>query len=76
MVAEDAAGNKSEEVKIIAGKDTIPPASFVEVNKEGSVVHGKTEANAKVQIKDADGKVIGSGTADAQGEFQITPHPL
>ncbi len=29
----------------------------------------KTEANAKVQIKDADGKVIGSGTADAQGEF-------
>ncbi|MFL9530470.1 Ig-like repeat protein Blp2 [Acinetobacter baumannii] len=73
VVAEDAAGNKSEEVKIIAGKDTIPPASpFVEVNKEGSVIHGKTEANAKVQIKDADGKVIGSGTADAQGEFQIT----
>ncbi|MCT9515528.1 Ig-like repeat protein Blp2 [Acinetobacter baumannii] len=73
VVAEDAAGNKSEEVKIIAGKDTIPPASpFVEVNKEGSVIHGKTEANAKVQIKDADGKVIGSGTANAQGEFQIT----
>ncbi|MDC4546775.1 Ig-like repeat protein Blp2 [Acinetobacter baumannii] len=73
VVAEDAAGNKSDEVKIIAGKDTIPPASpFVEVNKEGSVIHGKTEANAKVQIKDADGKVIGSGTADAQGEFQIT----
>ncbi|WP_139846471.1 Ig-like repeat protein Blp2 [Acinetobacter baumannii] len=76
VVAEDAAGNKSEEVKIIAGKDTIPPASpFVEVNKEGSVIHGKTEANAKVQIKDADGKVIGSGTADAQGEFQITLSP-
>ncbi|MDH2505452.1 Ig-like repeat protein Blp2 [Acinetobacter baumannii] len=73
VVAEDAAGNKSEEVKIIAGKDTIPPASpFVEVNKEGSVIHGKTEPNAKVQIKDADGKVIGTGTANAQGEFQIT----
>ncbi|MFE1967151.1 hypothetical protein ACFMJF_19095, partial [Acinetobacter baumannii] len=26
---------------------------IVEVNKEGSVIHGKTEANAKVQIKDA-----------------------
>ncbi|QNX34720.1 Ig-like repeat protein Blp2 [Acinetobacter seifertii] len=73
VVAEDAAGNKSEEVKIIAGKDTVPPASpFVEVNKEGSVIHGKTEANAKVQIKDVDGKVIGTGMADAQGEFQIT----
>lgn len=76
VVAEDAAGNKSEEVKIIAGKDTVPPASpFVEVNKEGSVVHGKTEANAKVQIKDADGNVIGSGMADAQGDFQITLSP-
>ncbi|MFZ5396082.1 Ig-like repeat protein Blp2 [Acinetobacter seifertii] len=76
VVAEDAAGNKSEEVKIIAGKDTVPPASpFVEVNKEGSVIHGKTEANAKVQIKDADGKVIGTGIADAQGEFQITLSP-
>ncbi|WP_284118799.1 Ig-like repeat protein Blp2 [Acinetobacter seifertii] len=76
VVAEDAAGNKSEEVKIIAGKDTVPPASpFVEVNKEGSVIHGKTEANAKVQIKDADGKVIGTGMADALGEFQITLSP-
>ncbi|MBJ9720731.1 BapA prefix-like domain-containing protein [Acinetobacter calcoaceticus] len=76
VVAEDAAGNKSEEVKIIAGKDTIPPAPpFVEVSKDGSVIHGKTEANAKVQIKDADGKVIGSGTADAQGDFQITLSP-
>ncbi len=76
VIAEDAAGNKSEEVKIIAGKDTVPPASpFVEVNKEGSVIHGKTEANAKVQIKDADGNVIGTGMADAQGEFQITLSP-
>jgi len=76
VVAEDAAGNKSEEVKIIAGKDTVPPASpFVEVNKEGSVIHGKTEANAKVQIKDVDGKVIGTGMADAQGDFQIMLSP-
>ena len=76
VIAEDAAGNKSEEVKIIAGKDTVPPASpFVEVNKEGSVIHGKTEANAKVQIKDADGNVIGSGMADVQGDFQITLSP-
>nr|WP_312323664.1 Ig-like repeat protein Blp2 [Acinetobacter oleivorans] len=73
VIAQDAAGNKSEATPIFAGKDTIPPAApLIEVNKEGTVVEGKTEANAKVQIKDADGKVIGTGTANAQGEFQIT----
>lgn len=73
VVVVDEAGNKSEATLIFAGKDTIPPAApLVEVNKEGTVVEGKTEANAKVQIKDTDGKVIGTGTANAQGEFQIT----
>lgn len=73
VIAQDAAGNKSEATPIFAGKDTIPPETpLVEVNKEGTVIDGKAEANAKVQIKDADGKVIGTGTANAQGEFQIT----
>ncbi|MFA2916221.1 Ig-like repeat protein Blp2 [Acinetobacter pittii] len=76
VVAEDAAGNKSEPTKIIAGKDTFAPdVPLVEVNKEGTTVEGQTEPNAKVQIKDADGKVIGTGTANAQGEFQITLSP-
>ncbi|MFV5474900.1 Ig-like repeat protein Blp2 [Acinetobacter baumannii] len=73
VVAVDKAGNESEPTKIIAGKDTFAPdIPLVEVNKEGTMVEGKTEANAKVQIKDADGKVIGTGTANAEGEFQIT----
>lgn len=73
VIAEDAAGNKSEPTKIIVGKDTFAPdVPLVEVNKEGTTVEGQTEPNAKVQIKDADGKVIGTGTANAQGEFQIT----
>ncbi|MBP2604077.1 Ig-like repeat protein Blp2 [Acinetobacter calcoaceticus] len=73
VVVVDTAGNESEATLIFAGKDTIPPkAPLVEVNKEGTVIEGKTEANAKVQIKDADGKVIGTGTANAEGEFQIT----
>lgn len=73
VIAQDAAGNKSEATPIFAGKDTIPPETpLVEVNKEGTVIEGKAEANAKVQIKDADGKVIGTGMANAQGEFQIT----
>ncbi|MBJ8432473.1 Ig-like repeat protein Blp2 [Acinetobacter pittii] len=76
VVAEDAVGNKSEPSKIVAGKDTFAPdVPLVEVNKEGTTVEGQTEPNAKVQIKDADGKVIGTGTANAQGEFQITLSP-
>ncbi|MEB7639756.1 Ig-like repeat protein Blp2 [Acinetobacter pittii] len=76
VIAEDAGGNKSEPTKIIAGKDTFAPdVPLVEVNKEGTTVEGQTEPNAKVQIKDADGKVIGTGTANAQGEFQITLSP-
>ncbi|MCU4707259.1 Ig-like repeat protein Blp2 [Acinetobacter pittii] len=76
VIAEDAAGNKSEPTKIIAGKDTFAPdVPLVEINKEGTTVEGQTEPNAKVQIKDAHGKVIGTGTANAQGEFQITLSP-
>lgn len=76
VIAEDAAGNKSEASKVIAGKDTTPPEQpLVEVNKEGSVIQGKAEANAKVVIKDADGKVIGSGTVDAQGKFEVNISP-
>ncbi|MDV7424515.1 Ig-like repeat protein Blp2 [Acinetobacter baumannii] len=73
VVAVDKAGNESEPTKIIAGKDTFAPDTpLVEVNKEGTVVEGIAEANTKVQIKDANGKVIGTGTANAEGEFQIT----
>lgn len=76
VIAIDVAKNESEATLILAGKDTIPPkAPLLEVNKEGTVVEGKAEANTKVQIKDTDGKVIGSGTANAQGEFQITLSP-
>ncbi|MCH7297318.1 Ig-like repeat protein Blp2 [Acinetobacter higginsii] len=76
VVAEDAAGNKSTPSKVIAGKDTLPPDQpFVDVNKEGSSIQGRAEANSKVQIKDADGKIIGSGVTDAQGKFQITLSP-
>jgi hypothetical protein len=76
VVVVDTAGNESKPTKIIAGKDTFAPDKpLVEVNKEGTVVEGKAEANAKIQIKDADGKVIGTATANAQGEFQITLSP-
>ncbi|ENU25210.1 hypothetical protein F993_00194 [Acinetobacter proteolyticus] len=76
VVAEDAAENKSTPSKVIAGKDTLAPDQpFVDVNKEGSSIQGRAEANSKVQIKDVDGKIIGSGVTDAQGKFQITLSP-
>ncbi|QXA08165.1 BapA prefix-like domain-containing protein [Acinetobacter pittii] len=76
VVAVDTAGNESEATLIFAGKDTIPPkAPLLEVNKQGTVIEGTAEANTKVYVKDADGKVIGAGTANAQGEFQITLSP-
>ena len=76
VVAEDAAGNKSTSSKVFAGKDTVAPDQpTVEVNKEGTSIVGRAEANSKVVIKDADGKVIGSGTTDAQGKFEISLSP-
>ncbi|WP_427838096.1 Ig-like repeat protein Blp2 [Acinetobacter baumannii] len=73
VVAIDLAGNESKPTLIFAGKDTIPPkAPLLEVNKEGTVIEGTAEANTKVYVKDADGNVIGTGAANAQGEFQIT----
>lgn len=76
VVAEDAAGNKSTPSKVFAGKDTVAPDQpTVEVNKEGTSIVGRAEANSKVVIKDADGKVIGSGATDAQGKFEISLSP-
>ncbi|MEB6668457.1 Ig-like repeat protein Blp2 [Acinetobacter vivianii] len=76
VVAEDAAGNKSTPSNVFAGKDTVAPDQpTVEVNKEGTSIVGRAEANSKVVIKDADGKVIGSGTTDAQGKFEISLSP-
>jgi len=36
-----------------------------------TVVSGKTTPKAKVEVKDKDGKTIGTGTADDQGHFTI-----
>lgn len=76
VIAEDAFGNKSAPSKVFAGKDTLAPDQpLIEVSKEGNSIHGRAEANAKVNIKDADGKIIGTGVTDAQGKFEITISP-
>jgi hypothetical protein len=76
VIAEDAFGNKSNPSKVFAGKDTLAPDQpLIEVSKEGNSIHGRAEANAKVNIKDADGKIIGTGVTDTQGKFEITISP-
>ncbi|WP_237698362.1 Ig-like domain-containing protein [Actinobacillus minor] len=49
--------------------DTDSPAN---TTPDSVVVKGKTEPNAEVFIKDKDGNIIGQGTADAEGNFEIT----
>lgn len=76
MVVEDAAGNMSKPVEIKPGFDSIAPDKpTAQINADGTSVTGTAEANAKIEIKDATGKVIGTGTADANGKFTITISP-
>ena len=72
VTATDKAGNVSEASEAELGKDTTPPTKpLVEVNEEGTKLIGTAEANATVQILDSEGKVIATGTVDADGKFSI-----
>ncbi len=70
--ATDAAGNKSPDASVNALDLTPPPApTNLAVVNDGTVVTGKAEANSKIEIKDPSGKVIGTGTTDANGLFSV-----
>ena len=70
VVAEDAAGNISKESEFIGKKDTIAPdAPQTQLSDDGSLVTGKTEANAKITVYDATGKVLGTVFANKDGIF-------
>ncbi|MFC4953601.1 Ig-like domain-containing protein, partial [Acinetobacter puyangensis] len=64
---EDDAGNKSPEVTATAPDLTAPAAPTASFNAEGTAITGKTEPGAKVTVKDANGNVIGTATADSDG---------
>ncbi|MGG3640006.1 Ig-like domain-containing protein [Bacillus gobiensis] len=71
VYAEDADGNKSEEVKVTVSDKTAPAKPKVnEVNNEDTAVTGKTEANVKVTVK-AGNTELGSASADKEGNFKI-----
>lgn len=54
--------------------DTTPPGAptNLAVSADGTTVTGKAEAGSTVEVKDADGNVLGKGTADSSGNFSIT----
>ncbi|WP_165971136.1 BapA/Bap/LapF family large adhesin [Luteimonas terrae] len=56
--------------------DVEPPAPPVAViNAEGDTVNGSTEAGARVEVRAADGTLLGSGFAGTDGRFEITLTP-
>ncbi|MFJ2526638.1 Ig-like domain-containing protein, partial [Pseudomonas capeferrum] len=72
----DAAGNTSAPLQFDA-PDITPPAavSDIVVGAGGLMLSGRGEAGASVEVRDADGNVIGTGTVAANGTFIIDLDP-
>ena len=72
VTATDKAGNVSEST-VVTVKDVTPPEkpTVDEVTDKSTTVTGKAEAGSTIEVK-ANGKVIGSGTAKADGTFSVT----
>ncbi len=54
--------------------DTMPPAAAtgLTISPDGEVVTGHAEAGSTITIKDPNGVVVGTGTADSNGNINIT----
>ncbi|TDN58408.1 BapA/Bap/LapF family large adhesin [Scandinavium goeteborgense] len=54
--------------------DTTPPTAPTNlgVSPDGTTLTGNAEPGSTVEVKDANGKVIGKGTANSDGHFSIT----
>ncbi|WDY57213.1 BapA/Bap/LapF family large adhesin [Pseudomonas sp. PSKL.D1] len=72
----DAAGNTSSPFEFVA-PDTTPPAdvSDIAVGNSGQLLSGRGEAGATVEVRDANGDVIGTGVVSASGTFIISLAP-
>ncbi|WP_434785268.1 Ig-like domain-containing protein [Lactobacillus iners] len=71
-----------KDVPVLSGNSTIESINEIPVIIDGkainpengsakTVVSGKTTPKAQVEVKDKDGKTIGTGTADDQGRFTV-----
>ncbi|UVL79367.1 Ig-like domain-containing protein [Pseudomonas putida] len=79
--ATDAAGNTSPTSAVTApdidGVDTTPPAAPTDlvIGLAGSQLSGRGEPGTTVQVRDAAGTVLATGTVAADGSFAITLTP-
>lgn len=73
LLQRDLAGNESPVVNVQAGDTSIPlaPAALV-LDSSGLLLSGIGEPGASVQVRNANGDVVGSGVVGANGRFQIT----
>ena len=76
VVQADAAGNTSPAANLVASDVTAPsvPANLV-LDATLSVLTGTTEAGATVTVRDANGTVLGTGVAAADGTFSLALAP-
>jgi VCBS repeat-containing protein len=76
VVSSDVAGNKSPAVSVSNSDNIAPdaPANLV-VATSGDSISGKAEAGSTVTIRGQDGKQIGQGKADDNGDFTISLSP-
>ncbi|WP_416424031.1 Ig-like domain-containing protein [Pseudomonas sp. App30] len=73
VTQSDAAGNVSQPASTQAPDLTAPnPAANLSINNVGTVVSGTGEVGATVTVRDANGTVLGTGTVDQSGNFQVS----
>ncbi|MDD2083105.1 Ig-like domain-containing protein, partial [Pseudomonas putida] len=79
--ATDAAGNTSVTSSVTApdidGGDTTPPEAPTNlvIGLAGSQLSGRGEAGTTVQVRDAAGNILATGTVAADGTFTVTLNP-
>ncbi|MGN7749660.1 Ig-like domain-containing protein, partial [Pseudomonas sp. 22515] len=81
VTATDAAGNASTASNLTApdidGGDTTPPEAPTNlvIGLAGSQLSGRGEAGTTVQVRDAAGNILATGTVAADGTFTATLNP-
>ncbi|MBF0009967.1 LPXTG cell wall anchor domain-containing protein [Enterococcus casseliflavus] len=77
VVAQSPDKEPSAPVTVGVGALTVtaPSATITGNSTDGYPVTGTAPANATVQILNSDGQIVGSGTADAEGNYSITLEP-
>ncbi|MGP9572821.1 Ig-like domain-containing protein, partial [Halomonas sp. AOP5-CZ2-32] len=80
VVAIDDAGNVSDSTTV-TGDTSAPGVPTVDNvtntfdengDPDGTTVSGMAEPGSTVEIRDADGNVVGTGEADENGNYEIT----